>query len=89
MALSEYILVIDQGTTGTTASLVDQHGLILFKEYQEISQYYPQPGWIEQDPLELINSMKTTVQNLINNSQINESQIIGIGVTNQRETTLV
>ena len=89
IALAEYILVIDQGTTGTTASLVDQRGLILFKEYQEISQHYPQPGWIEQDPLELIYSVNTTVQNLVNNSQINPSQIKGIGVTNQRETTLV
>ena len=89
ITLPEYILAIDQGTTGTTASLVDQRGLILFKEYQEISQHYPQPGWIEQDPLELIDSVNTTVQNLVNNSRINPSQIKGVGVTNQRETTLV
>ena len=89
ITLPEYILAIDQGTTGTTASLVDQRGLILFKEYQEISQHYPQPGWIEQDPLELIDSVNTTVQNLVNNSRINPSQIKGVGVTNQRELSLI
>ena len=89
MASSGYILVIDQSTTGTSACLVDEHGLVVAKEYQEISQLYPQPGWVEQDPINLIHSVKTTVKNLINNPQINLSQIKGIGVTNQRETTIV
>ena len=51
-----YILAIDQGTTGTTAILVDGSGRVLWKTYAEIAQLYPQPGWVEHDPDELFSS---------------------------------
>ena len=53
MPSSGYILAIDQGTTGTTALLVDGSGRVLWQAYQEITQIYPQPGWVEHDPNEI------------------------------------
>jgi len=86
---TQYILSIDQGTTGTTASIVDHDGNIYCKSYKEITQYYPNPGWVEHDPLEIYDSVLTTVKDVIAKSGISINQILGIGITNQRETTIV
>ena len=80
------ILSIDQGTTGTTAILVDHDGEILAKAYREFTQLYPQPGWVEHDPLEIwqtviecISELKTSYGGVIE----------ALGITNQRETTVI
>ncbi|MFH1429851.1 MAG: glycerol kinase GlpK [Candidatus Margulisiibacteriota bacterium] len=81
-----YILAIDQGTTGTTAVLYNQLGEIAGKAYKEFTQYYPQPGWVEHDPLEIWQTVVETVEELTRN---NPGKIRAVGITNQRETTVI
>ena len=87
MSNTACILSIDQGTTGTTALLVDVQGNIIVQGYQEFTQYYPQPGWVEHDPNEIWNATLQAIDALF--AEENALNIIAIGITNQRETTLV
>jgi len=80
------ILAIDQGTTGTTALLVDIEGYIVARGYQEFTQYYPHPGWVEHDPEEIWNATLQAIDALFGETVPN---IIALGITNQRETTLI
>ena len=89
MSTSGYILTIDQGTTGTRAGLVDESGKLLWSTYQEIRQQYRYSGWVEQNPTEILESVYSTVDSLFDDLEISPSAIKAIGVTNQRETTLV
>ena len=89
LATTGYILAIDQGTTGTTALAVDHSGRVAGHAYTEIAQMYPQPGWVEHDPLELFSSCEATVSELLASAGIASSDIRAIGITNQRETTIV
>ena len=89
MAKSGYILAIDQGTTGTTALAVDHDGRVVGQAYREVAQIYPQPGWVEHDPLELFGSCESTVAELLERTGIRPGQLRAIGITNQRETTIV
>ena len=89
MSTSGYILTIDQGTTGTRAGLVDESGKLLWSTYQKIRQQYKCPGWVEQNPTEILESVYSTVDSLFDDLEISPSAIKAIGVTNQRETTLV
>lgn len=84
-----YILAIDQGTTGTTALLVDGSGHVVWQAYREIAQIYPQLGWVEHDPGDIFNSVIETVDELLEATEISPRQINAIGITNQRETTIV
>ena len=84
-----YILAIDQGTTGTTALLVDGGGKVIWQSYQEITQIYPQAGWVEHDPSEIFNSVIDTVDDLLDATEISPRQLNSIGITNQRETTII
>ena len=81
------ILSIDQGTTGTTAILVDVQGNIIAQGYQEFTQHYPQPGWVEHDPEEIWNATLQAIDALF--AQKNALNIVAIGIANQRETTIV
>ena len=80
------ILAIDQGTTGTTALLVDVEGHIVAQGYQEFTQYYPHPGWVEHDPEEIWNATLQAIDVLFGETVPN---IIALGIANQRETTLI
>ena len=80
------ILSIDQGTTGTTTLLVDLEGNIIAQGYQEFTQYYPHPGWVEHDPEEIWNATLQAIDALFADNPLN---IVAIGIANQRETTLV
>lgn len=80
-----YILSIDQGTTGTTVLVVGAQGQVVDKAYSEFNQSYPKPGWVEHDPIEIWQ----TTQRLITQISHSNRQIVGIGITNQRETTVV
>lgn len=83
-----YILSIDQGTTGTTAVLIDSETFALVaKENLEYPQIYPKPGWVEHDLNDIWKTVEDTVTSVINNNNILSSQIVSIGITNQRETT--
>ena len=80
------ILSIDQGTTGTTALLVDVHGNIIAKGYREFTQSYPRPGWVEHDPEEIWDATLQAINALFEDQTPN---IIALGIANQRETTLI
>ena len=87
--MKSYILAIDQGTTGTRALLYDRHGREVASSYREIRQYYPKPGWVEHDPEELWGSAGGVIEGAIRRARIRGTQIAAIGITNQRETTLL
>ncbi|MDI6725510.1 MAG: glycerol kinase GlpK [Smithellaceae bacterium] len=81
-----YILAIDQGTTGTTSVLYDRQGEILARAYAETKQIYPKPGWVEHDPPEIWQAVLDTVGELLRGFS---GRITAIGITNQRETTII
>ncbi len=85
----KHILAIDQGTTSSRAILFDQQGRSVAVVQQEFNQYYPHPGWVEHDADEIWQSQLTVCQQLIAQSQLRPADIAAIGITNQRETTVV
>ncbi|MEY3368155.1 MAG: hypothetical protein RI973_1310 [Bacteroidota bacterium] len=87
--MSKYILALDQGTTSSRAILFDQSGAIKAVAQQEFTQYYPQPGWVEHNPAEIWQTQLRVAQDVLKNNQVNPRDIAAIGITNQRETTVV
>lgn len=87
--MKEYILAIDQGTTSTRAMVFDKQGNVCAMSQKEISLSYPKPGWVEVDANEIWISVVYTVMDLVKNHQIDPKSIQGIGITNQRETTVI
>ena len=83
------VLAIDQGTTGTTALLLDEEGAVTGRGYAELPQHFPQPGWVEHDGEEIWESVLQAVHAAIQSDPSGGVGIAGIGITNQRETTLV
>jgi glycerol kinase len=83
----KYILAIDQGTTGSRAIIYDRNGYKVASAYEEFPQYFPKPGWVEHRPDEIWKSVNNTLQKVL--SQVPAGAIAGIGITNQRETTVV
>jgi glycerol kinase len=84
-----YILVIDQGTTGSAALLVDEEGQVVSSADREIRQIYPQPGWVEHDPQEILRTSVAVAREALQKAGVTASQVKGMGITNQRETTVV
>ena len=84
----KYILAIDQGTTGSRAVLYDKNGNVVSGFYKEFRQKFPKPGWVEHDPEEIWRSVNTSVQKVVSKMPKN-ARIEAIGITNQRETTVV
>jgi glycerol kinase len=84
-----HILSIDQGTTSSRAILFDRNGRIAGIAQREFGQIFPQPGWVEHNPREIMTSVLTTITEVMNNAQVDPRAIAGIGITNQRETTVV
>ena len=84
-----YILALDQGTTGTTAMLIDSTGAPLWTINREIRQIYPRPGWVEHDPVELFESCLETIEELLETAEAHPRSILGIGIANQRETVVL
>ena len=85
----KYILALDQGTTGSRAFIFDQHGKIVADAYQEFKQFYPQPGWVEHDAEEIWQSCVSVIKHALAKTYLNPRQISAIGITNQRETTVI
>ncbi len=83
------VAAIDQGTTGTRCMLFDHQGLDLGRSYKEHEQILPQPGWIEHDPLEIWHAVQETVEGALAQAQVNARDLVALGITNQRETTVV
>mgnify|MGYP001013635557 CR=1 FL=1 len=86
---NEYIMAIDQGTTGTTVLIFDHEGRIVSRGYNEFSQIYPQPAWVEHDPQEIWAVTLGTAKQALLMNNLHSNQIKAIGITNQRETTVV
>ena len=84
-----YILVIDQGTTGSAALLFDDLGQVVSSADREIRQIYPQPGWVEHDPVEIFQTSLAVAKEALQQAGVTASQVKGLGITNQRETTVV
>lgn len=84
-----YILAIDQGTTSSRAILFDHGAEIEGIAQREFEQIFPKPGWVEHRPREIITTVLTTLTELISNTSVDIASIAGIGITNQRETTVV
>lgn len=82
-------MAIDQGTTSSRAIIFDHDGNKVAISQQEFPQYFPQPGWVEHDPLEIWDSVQSVISNVMIKSQIKPYKIAAIGITNQRETTVI
>ena len=86
MSKSPYILAIDQGTSSTRAALIDKKGIIVDQESVEFKQIYPANGWVEHDPLEIMQTVKSTITTIFERNKIIQNDILSCGITNQRET---
>lgn len=86
---TQYILSIDQGTTGTTVSIIGQDGKCLAKTNEEFEQIYPRPGWVEHNPEAIWLSVISSIRKTLELAKISGQQIAGIGITNQRETAVI
>ena len=87
--MQRYVLALDQGTTSSRAILFDQAQNIVQVAQKEFTQFYPQAGWVEQDPMEIYASQYAVMMEAITQSGIEPKEIAAIGITNQRETTIV
>jgi glycerol kinase len=85
----DYILALDQGTTSSRAILFDRQGQVAATAQQEYPQHFPQPGWVEHDPLDIWHSQLACAREVLRTSGIDPAQVAAIGIANQRETTLV
>ena len=87
--MSKYILTIDAGTTSERAIIFDKSGQIVGVSQKEFQQFFPKPGWVEHDAEEIWTTQKNTIINVLKKHEIKASDIEAIGITNQRETTIV
>lgn len=87
--MNEYILALDQGTTSSRAIVFDHDGLIVASAQKEFRQYYPKPGWVEHDPEEIWTTQSEVALAAVKKAKLRSANIKAIGITNQRETTVV
>ena len=87
--MPRYLLALDQGTTSSRAILFDEMQNIVSVAQKEFTQYYPQSGWVEHNPMEIYSSIYGVMMEVISQSDIHARDIAAIGITNQRETTVV
>jgi len=86
---SGFVLALDQGTTGSTALVVDPDGIVRARGYAEVPQHYPQPGWVEHDPEELWTTVERAARQALKGAGLSGDDVAAVGITNQRETTIV
>ena len=87
--MEQYIMALDAGTTSNRCILFDRTGRICSMAQKEFTQHFPQPGWVEHDALEIFSTQLEVARQAMQNAGITAAQIAGIGITNQRETTIV
>ena len=87
--MMRYIVSLDQGTTSSRAILINQNGRLIDIKQKEFSQIFPKQGWVEHNPIEILKTQYQVFENLLTENSVNPSDIISIGITNQRETTVV
>lgn len=85
----KYILAVDEGTTGTRAALLNREGEIIAMFYREFTQYFPRAGWVEHDPEEIWQVTIQVVERVLSKAKVSAADIAAIGITNQRETTVL
>ena len=89
MSKAKHLLAIDQGTTGTTALVLSVEGATLGRANTEFPQHYPKPGWVSHDAREIWASVEASVTGALKAAGIGGDEVAALGITNQRETTLV
>ena len=89
MPSRRYVLALDQGTSGSTALVIDTEGAVAARGYAELPQRYPQPGWVEHDPEEIWATVGEAAQRALAEARVTGGEIAAVGITNQRETTIV
>ena len=89
MTADTYVGAIDQGTTGTRFMVFDHSGQVVTSAYEKHEQIYPEPGWVEHDPIEIWENTKDVVTTGLDEADLDPEQLEAIGITNQRETTIV
>jgi glycerol kinase len=89
MTAGRVVLALDQGTTGSTALVFDPHGNALGNAAREIIQHYPEPGWVTHDPEEIFSTTVAVGQAALASAGVSVGEVAGIGITNQRETTVI
>ncbi|MDR0388482.1 MAG: glycerol kinase, partial [Spirochaetaceae bacterium] len=87
--MAKYVLALDQGTTSSRAILFDHGQNIVAAEQMEFPQIYPKEGWVEHDPMTIYSSQYAVMMELITKHNIRVEDIAAIGITNQRETTIL
>ena len=87
--MEKYILAFDQGTTSSRTIVFDHTGNIIAVSQKEFTQYYPKPGWVEHDPVEIWQTQISTAREALKKAGIEAGQVSAIGITNQRETTVL
>jgi glycerol kinase len=87
--MAEYVGAVDQGTTSTRFMIFDHGGNVVGVEQKEHEQIYPKPGWVEHDPMEIITRMNEVIEGGLRKAKIKAEDLAAVGVTNQRETTVV
>ena len=86
---SKVLIALDQGTTSSRAVVFDLEGHILAVASEEFPQIFPQPGWVEHDPKQILATQVNSLQRAVRRSGVHPEDILAIGITNQRETTLL
>jgi len=89
MSAARYVLALDQGTTSSRSLLFDQAGTVVAQAQREFTQHFPRPGWVEHDALEIWESQRRTMSDVLHSAIVKPSELAAIGITNQRETTIL
>ena len=84
-----YVLALDQGTTSSRAILFDENGRLVETAQREFRQIFPQPGWVEHDAKEIYETQRDTAREVLRKTEVALKDVMGIGITNQRETTII
>ena len=87
--MKQYVAALDQGTTSSRCILFDRTQNIVGMAQKEFTQVYPQPGWVEHDPMEIYSSQYGVLSEVLAQTGVPIDEVAGIGITNQRETTVV
>src|SRR5689334_24571341 len=83
------VVAIDQGTTGSTVLVLDKRGRVVARAYSEFTQYYPKPGWVEHDAEEIWRVTLAVLRKAVKAAKLKAKDVAAIGITNQRETTVL
>ncbi|MCL6641007.1 MAG: glycerol kinase, partial [Candidatus Rokubacteria bacterium] len=87
--MKRYVLALDQGTSGSTALVVDADGRVRARGYAELPQHYPRPGWVEHDPEEIWSTVERAARAALAEARVSGGEVAALGITNQRETMVL